>query len=96
MNDEMKAGYDRAKELAKEIWFDDNETEDASSRYYFNCGFAVGLKYQNLTTEEIEAIEEGIKQLVESDCISTAAALIHISTLRNLIERIKNESRITE
>ena len=92
----MKTGYDRAKELAKEIWFDDNETEDASDRYYFNCGFAAGLKYQDLTQEEIEAIEEGIKQLVESDCISTATALIHISTLRNLLERMSNESRTTE
>jgi hypothetical protein len=52
MNDEMKTGYDRAKQLAKEIWFDDNETEDASGRYYFNCGFAAGLNYQRLKTLE--------------------------------------------
>ncbi len=52
MNDEMKAGYDRAKELAKEIWFDENETEDASGRYYFNCGFAAGLNYQRLKALE--------------------------------------------
>jgi hypothetical protein len=52
MNEEIQAQFDRAKQLAKEIWFDDNETEDASSRYYFNCGFAAGLNYQRLKALE--------------------------------------------
>ena len=52
MNDDIQAGYDRAKQLAKEIWFYENETEDASNRYYFNCGFAAGLNYQRLKALE--------------------------------------------
>jgi len=62
MNDEMKAGYDRAKQLAKEIWFDDNETEDASNRYYFNCGFAAGLKFQEEQQNyTIQSLKDEIK-----------------------------------
>jgi hypothetical protein len=43
---EMESLYKRAKELAKEILFDENETEDASSYYYFQCGFIAGMNYQ--------------------------------------------------
>jgi hypothetical protein len=61
MNEEIQAQFDRAKELAKEIWFDDNETEDADSRYYFNCGFVAGLNSKiELTEEEYEAIKAAI------------------------------------
>jgi hypothetical protein len=84
MNEEIQAQFDRAKELAKEIWFDTNETEDASDRYYFNCGFAAGLKYQNLTTEEIEAIKCAINACDETIRYDS------VTTLRNLLERIKN------
>lgn len=52
MDKEIQAQFDRAKQLAKEIWFDENETEDASNRYYFNCGFAAGLNYQRLKALE--------------------------------------------
>jgi hypothetical protein len=89
MNEEIQAQFDRAKELAKEIWFDDNETEDASGRYYFNCGFAAGLKYQNLTTEEIEAIKYFAS-------FQWTMLKPHTKTLNVLLERINNESRTTE
>ncbi len=84
MNDEMKAGYDRAKELAKEIWFDTNEAENASSRYFCNCGYAAGLKQQNLTTEEIDAIRCAINACNETVRYDS------IATLRNLLERTKD------
>jgi len=62
MNEEIQAQFDRAKELAKEIWFDDNETEDASSRYYFNCGFAAGIKYQeDQHNYTIQSLKDEIK-----------------------------------
>jgi hypothetical protein len=42
-----------------------------------------------LTDEEREAIEEAMRQVVESDCIATPHALEVIDTLRGLLERTK-------
>jgi hypothetical protein len=42
-----------------------------------------------LTDEEREAIEEAMRQVVESDCIATPHALEVIGTLRGLLERMK-------
>lgn len=42
---EIASQYKRAQELAKEIWLGEDETEDASSRYYFQCGFIAGLSF---------------------------------------------------
>jgi hypothetical protein len=41
-----------------------------------------------LTDEEREAIEEAMRQVVESDCIATPHALEVIDTLRGLLERL--------
>lgn len=43
---EIASQYQRAQELAKEIWLGENETEDAGSYYYFQCGFIAGMNYQ--------------------------------------------------
>lgn len=45
------------------------------------------------TDVEREAIEEGIRQLVESDCIATADALAAIATLRGFLERTCRPAR---
>jgi hypothetical protein len=42
-----------------------------------------------LTDAEREAIEEAMRQVVESDCIATPHALEVIGTLRGLLERMK-------
>jgi hypothetical protein len=42
-----------------------------------------------LTDAEREAIEEAMRQVVESDCIATPHALEVIDTLRGLLERTK-------
>lgn len=43
---EIISQYKRAQELAKEIWLGEDETEDAGSSYYFQCGFIAGMNYQ--------------------------------------------------
>ena len=47
------------------------------------------LPQPTLTDEEREAIEEAMRQVVESDCIATPHALEVIGTLRGLLERMK-------
>jgi predicted phosphoribosyltransferase len=42
-----------------------------------------------LTGAEREAVEEAMRQVVESDCIATPHALEVIGTLRGLLERMK-------
>ena len=42
-----------------------------------------------LTPAEREAIEEAMRQVVESDCIATPHALEVIATLRGLLERTR-------
>ncbi|NCA17553.1 MAG: hypothetical protein EBS90_11005 [Betaproteobacteria bacterium] len=44
-----------------------------------------------LTDEEREAIEEAMRQVVESDCIATPHALEVIDTLRGLLERTQEQ-----
>ena len=46
---EIALQYKRAQELAKEIWLGEDETEDAGSSYYFQCGFVAGMAYQKKT-----------------------------------------------
>ncbi len=60
------------------------------------CPYVVGettrycsLTPFTLTDEEREAIEEAMRQVVESDCIATPHALEVIGTLRGLLERTR-------
>ena len=43
---EIDSNYKLAQQLAKEIWLGENETEDAGSFYYFQCGFIAGMNFQ--------------------------------------------------
>ena len=49
---EIASQYKRAQELAKEIWLGENETEDAGSYYYFQCGFVAGLSFLQKQNKE--------------------------------------------
>jgi hypothetical protein len=42
----VQSGYNRAKELAKEIWIEGNHEGNPNDFYYFECGFVAGLNYQ--------------------------------------------------
>jgi hypothetical protein len=44
----VQSGYNRAKELAKEIWIEGNHEGNPNDFYYFECGFVAGLNYQRL------------------------------------------------
>ena len=44
----VQSGYNRAKELAKEIWLEGDHEGNANDFYYFQCGFVSGLNYQRL------------------------------------------------
>jgi len=41
----IQSGYDRAKELAKEIWIQGDHEGNANDFYYFQCGFVAALNY---------------------------------------------------
>jgi hypothetical protein len=42
----VQSGYNRAKELAREIWMDGDHEGTPNDFYYFQCGFVAGLNYQ--------------------------------------------------
>ncbi len=42
----VQSGYNRAKELAKEIWIEGDNEGTPNDFYYFECGFVAGLNYQ--------------------------------------------------
>ncbi len=44
----VQSGYNRAKELAKEIWLAGDHEGTPNDFYYFECGFVAGLNYQRL------------------------------------------------
>jgi len=48
----VQSGYNRAKELAKEIWIEGNHEGNPNDFYYFECGFVAGLNYQRLQALE--------------------------------------------
>jgi hypothetical protein len=41
----IQSGYDRAKELAQEIWLAGDHEGTPNDFYYFQCGFVAGLNY---------------------------------------------------
>jgi len=54
MNEEIQVGYDRAKDIAIELWLESGlgDPEDDNNFYYFQCGFIAGLNYQRLKALE--------------------------------------------
>lgn len=48
----IKNNYERAKELAKDIWIDGDHEGNDNDYYYFQCGFVAGLNYQRLQSLE--------------------------------------------
>lgn len=42
---DIKENYERAKQLAREIWLDGDNEGNANDYYYFECGFVAGLNY---------------------------------------------------
>ena len=45
MLEDIKKNYERAKQLAREIWLDGDNEGNANDYYYFECGFVTGLNY---------------------------------------------------
>ena len=44
----VQSGYNKAKELAKEIRIEGDHEGTPNDFYYFQCGFVAGLNYQRL------------------------------------------------
>jgi L-ascorbate metabolism protein UlaG (beta-lactamase superfamily) len=64
-------------------------TDEDAQREATTSERVVPVHWPTLTDEEREAIEEAMRQVVESDCIATPHALEVIGTLRGLLERMK-------
>lgn len=45
MLENIKENYERAKQLAREIWLDGDNEGNPNDYYYFECGFVAGLNY---------------------------------------------------
>lgn len=43
----IRAKYEQAKKLAKELWIDGDYEGNDNDFYYFQCGFVAGLNYEN-------------------------------------------------
>jgi len=62
MLEDIKENYERAKKLAREIWFDGDNEGNSNDYYYFQCGFIAGfcyadsIKYNLLKKEKDEKI----------------------------------------
>ena len=42
----IKQRYEKAKQLAEELWLHEDITGKPNDYYYFECGFVAGLNYQ--------------------------------------------------
>jgi hypothetical protein len=55
----VQSGYNRATELAKEVWIDGNHEGNSNDFYYFECGFVAGLNYQRLKAlDELSELDQ--------------------------------------
>ena len=52
--DIIKARYESAKALAKELWLDGDHEGNDNDFYYFQCGFVAGMNYTN----RLEALQK--------------------------------------
>lgn len=43
----IKQIYKNAKKIAQEVWLDGDYEGTPNDFYYFQCGFAAGLNYEN-------------------------------------------------
>jgi hypothetical protein len=43
----IRTKYERAKKLAEEVWIDGDYEGNDNEFYYFQCGFAAGINYEN-------------------------------------------------
>ena len=55
----VQSGYNRAKELATEIWKEGDNTGTPNDFYYFECGFVDGLNYQrNKALDKLSELDQ--------------------------------------
>jgi hypothetical protein len=43
----IREKYESSKKIAEEVWLDGNYEGNFSDFYYFQCGFAAGMNYEN-------------------------------------------------
>lgn len=55
----MREQYEKAKELAQEIWIEGDHEGTPNDFYYFECGFVVGLNYQrNQALDKLSELDQ--------------------------------------
>lgn len=79
--------YEKSQKNIPPIWVGEGWYKSVPNSFnYFASGFEAGLNYQYLTHEEVEAIKSAINACDET------LRYYSTSTLRNLLERIKNKN----
>lgn len=43
----IREKYENAKKIAQEVWLDGNYEGTPNDFYYFQCGFAAGMNYED-------------------------------------------------
>jgi len=68
MLEDIKENYERAKQLAREIWLDGDNEGNSNDYYYFQCGFVAGLNYADSSNYKIQKKRlEALQKLSDLD-----------------------------
>jgi hypothetical protein len=54
----IQSKYESSKKLAEEVWLDGNYEGNFSDFYYFQCGFAAGMNYNEKRLEALQKLSD--------------------------------------